>query len=214
MNKEWSAKNKQFQQELKKNTFSKGIQTLLELRKELFEVVEEVMSHSTKEELCAMPFVNANGYHNKTIAYSIWHIFRIEDIVCNTILQEQEQVLFQGFLGKIHSPIITTGNELVKEEIADFSRKLDMEALFEYAKEVKRVSDQYLQSLEYTDLKRKVIERKEAVIESGCVSESELSYWLIDYWCGKDVKGLLQMPFSRHWIMHIEALLRIQKGLI
>lgn len=33
--------------------------------------------------------------------------------------------------------------------------------------------------------------------------------WLIDYWCGKDLRGLVQMPFSRHWIMHIEAALRI-----
>ena len=33
--------------------------------------------------------------------------------------------------------------------------------------------------------------------------------WLVDYWCGKDFRGLVQMPFSRHWIMHIEAALRI-----
>lgn len=33
--------------------------------------------------------------------------------------------------------------------------------------------------------------------------------WLIDYWCGKDSRGLVQMPFSRYWIMHIEAALRI-----
>ena len=34
-----------------------------------------------------------------------------------------------------------------------------------------------------------------------------------DYWCGKDLKGLLQMPFSRHWIMHIEAMCRIKNKL-
>ena len=33
--------------------------------------------------------------------------------------------------------------------------------------------------------------------------------WLVDYWCGKDFRRLVQMPFSRHWIMHIEAALRI-----
>ena len=42
------------------------------------------------------------------------------------------------------------------------------------------------------------------------VSEDEEAYWLIDYWCGKDIRGLIQMPFSRHWIMHIEASLRIK----
>ncbi len=36
-------------------------------------------------------------------------------------------------------------------------------------------------------------------------------YPAIDYWCNKDIRGLIQMPFSRHWIMHIEACLRIKK---
>ena len=39
---------------------------------------------------------------------------------------------------------------------------------------------------------------------------AENAVWLIDYWCKKDVRGLIQMPFSRHWIMHIEACERIR----
>lgn len=42
------------------------------------------------------------------------------------------------------------------------------------------------------------------------VSQDENASWLIDCWCGKDIRGLIQMPFSRHWIMHIEASLRIK----
>ena len=42
------------------------------------------------------------------------------------------------------------------------------------------------------------------------MSKDESAIWLIDYWCGKDIRGLIQMPFSRHWIMHIEASLRIK----
>ena len=45
------------------------------------------------------------------------------------------------------------------------------------------------------------------------VSSDKNAIWLIDYWCGKDIRGLIQMPFSRHWIMHIEACLRIKKKL-
>lgn len=33
--------------------------------------------------------------------------------------------------------------------------------------------------------------------------------WLIDFWCRKNIRGLIQMPLSRHWIMHIEASIRI-----
>ena len=63
-------------------------------------------------------------------------------------------------------------------------------------------------------LKNDVTDERRANLESlGVVSKDEDAVWLIDYWCGKDVRGLIQMPFSRHWIMHIEACLRIMKKL-
>ncbi|MBR4305263.1 MAG: phage head-tail adapter protein, partial [Ruminiclostridium sp.] len=45
------------------------------------------------------------------------------------------------------------------------------------------------------------------------VSKDDNAVWLVDYWCGKDIRGLIQMPLSRHWIMHIEACRRIIDGL-
>ena len=82
MNKEWSELNKKMQTEIKKeSTFCIGIETLLQLRKSLFEEIHGFKKELDREDLNAIPFMNAEGYHNKTIAYSIWHIFRIEDIV-------------------------------------------------------------------------------------------------------------------------------------
>ena len=75
-------------------------------------------------------------------------------------------------------PIITTGNELIKEQISDFSRRLNLQELYSYITEVKD-------------------------------STEENAVWLIDYWCNKDIRGLIKMPFSRHWIMHIEACIHI-----
>lgn len=159
-----------------------------------------------------MPFINANGYHNKSIAYSIWHMFRIEDIVAHTLILGDEQVFFaENFKQKIGSPIITTGNELVKNEIRDFSNTLDISALYEYCTAVKTSIDKLLSELEYSDLKRKIApESRQNLIESGCVSTDENAVWLVDYWCGKDVKGLIKMPFSRHFIMHTDASIRIK----
>ena len=80
----------------------------------------------------------------------------------------------------MHSLIITTGNELIKQFTFD-------------------------------DMKKKYTEQdKETVRALGVVSEDERAVWLIDYWYNKDLKGLIQMPLSRHWIMHIEASLRIK----
>lgn len=213
MNKEWSEQNKIMQAQLKKEaTFQEGIETLLELRGQLMDVLYQLKEELSREEFYAIPFINANGYHSKTIAYSIWHIFRIEDIVAHTLISQDEQILFSGnYQNCISSPIITTGNELVKEQIAEFSKALNLDELYRYADSVKNSTNDILKNLSFTDLKRKMTDMdKERLKALKVVSEDENACWLIDYWCGKDVRGLIQMPFSRHWIMHIEASLRIK----
>ena len=75
-------------------------------------------------------------------------------------------------------------------------------------------TNELLKSLKYKDIKRKFSdEDKKRIMDSKCVSTDENAIWLVEYWCGKDVKGLIQMPFSRHWIMHIEAMCRITNKL-
>lgn len=212
MNKAWAELNKKMQIQLKKEaTFADGIETLFELRKELMQAADGFFRGFSREELCAMPFINAEGYHSKTLAYSLWHIFRIEDIVANTLIAGCGQVFFrENYKERTNSPIITTGNELVKQQIADFSRQLNLAELQNYIHEVKAETEKILCSLSYSDLKKKVSAERRKELESlNVVSTDESAAWLIDYWCGKDFRGLVQMPFSRHWIMHIEAALRI-----
>ena len=182
------------------------------LRDELMRVISSFRSDLTREDFDAIPFVNANGYHCKTIAYSIWHIFRIEDIVAHTLIDGTEQVFFSGgYQQRIHSPIITTGNELVKYQIADLSRQLDLEELYSYISEVKESTEKIVDGLSFDMLKMRISEERKARLKSlNVVSNDEKAIWLVDYWCGKDIRGLIQMPFSRHWIMHTEACLRIR----
>lgn len=213
MNKDWSELNKTMQAQLKKkDTFDDGIATLLELRKLLWNTISSYKKELKREDFDSIPFINADGYHSKTIAYSLWHIFRIEDIVAHTLIKGDEQVFFaKGYQEKIGSPIITTGNELVKMEISDFSSKLDLDALYSYISDVKKSTEKILKGLSFEETKIKISDDRRKELESlGVVSEDESAIWLIDYWCGKDVRGLIQMPFSRHWIMHIEACERIK----
>ena len=213
MNKAWSELNKTMQTQIKKrDTYKAGIDTLFDLRKQLTETLISFKDELNREDFDAIPFINADGYHSKTIAYSIWHIFRIEDIVAHTLVSETEQVFFSGnYQERINSPIITTGNELVKEQIADFSKRLNLKELYSYIFEVKDSTEKIINSLSYDELKRKISEeRKEYLKLLKVVSDDKNAIWLIDYWCGKDIRGLMQMPFSRHWIMHIEASLRIK----
>ncbi len=212
MNKEWSELNKTMQAQLKKReTFRGGINTLLILRDKLMDVILSFKNELSREDFNAMPFINADGYHSKSIAYSLWHIFRIEDIVAHTLISGDEQVFFSGaFAERINSPIITTGNELVKQQIADFSKSLDLDELYSYISEVKEGTEMMLKDMSYDMLKRKVLpENRSNLLKLNVVSDDKNAAWLVDYWCGKDIRGLIQMPFSRHWIMHIEACLRI-----
>ena len=216
MNREWAEKNRQMQSLIgKKESFADGIAVLLELRNDLFRQITSIVDTYPAEAFYQMPFAGVKGYHSKTLSYSMWHIFRIEDIVAHTLISRDSQVLFtEDWLHRINSPVITTGNELKGEEIAAFSEKLDVRSLYEYCRSVMNSTNELLQNLQHNDLKRKFTDDdRERLIGSGSVSKDQDAFWLIDYWCGKDVKGLIQMPFSRHWIMHIEAMCRIKNEL-
>lgn len=216
MNAEWSELNKQVQTYLKKAvSFDNGINSLLVLREKLFDELLSLRKILNRKDFSAIPFINANGYHCKTVSYSIWHIFRIEDIVAHTLIINDNQIFFaEKFNKRIGSPIITTGNELIKWQIADFSEQLDLDELYSYSLAVKRSTDDLLNRLSYTDLKRKMTDTdKSRLLSLDVVSRDDNAFWLVDYWCGKDIRGLIQMPFSRHWIMHIEACLRIKNKL-
>lgn len=212
MNREWSEANKAMQLKIsRRDTFSEGIADLLKLRGELMKCIDSFRVELRSEDFSAIPFINADGYHSKTVGYSLWHIFRIEDIVAHSLIAGDEQVFFSGgYRGRINSPIITTGNELFKEQIADFSRQLDIDELYSYVHKTAEVTEKLLSSFSFEDAKTKITESKKQYLMSlNVVSSDEKACWLIDYWCGKNVGGLIKMPFSRHWIMHIEACLRI-----
>ncbi|MEG0330511.1 MAG: hypothetical protein RR624_08800 [Longicatena sp.] len=101
LNKEWSEANKLIQIQIKKEaTFNEGIATLLKLRETLFNELLRFKNELTREEYNLIPFINADGYHNKTIAYSIWHTFRIEDIVTHTLIAQMSKFSFWVIIKK------------------------------------------------------------------------------------------------------------------
>ena len=217
MNQEWSALNKQMQSLLaKKETFRDGLTALYTLRNQLMQVLTSFRDDLTEADFSAMPFANAAGLHHSTAAYSVWHIFRIEDITAHTLTANDEQVFFAGgYQKRIGSPIITTGNELSGQQIIDFSAQLDIDALYDYAAAVKSSTERILNGLTYEMLKRRIPpERRAHLLSLNVVSQEESAAWLIDYWCKKQILGLIQMPFSRHWIMHTEACLRIKNKIV
>ena len=133
MNLSWSELNKNIQTELKKKeTFSQGINSLIFLRNEIFTVVENLFSDLSQNDFSLLPFPKSKGNDNATIAWSIFHLFRIEDIVCNSLIKNQQQIFFQNEYDKrLNSKIITTGNEFTNEQMIKFSKELNIKELYD-----------------------------------------------------------------------------------
>lgn len=207
MNKEWSDLNKEMQVNFKKaSTFSLGINSLLSLREKIKEAIDHIYNNCKSEDYFLMPLRT-----DKTIAYYLWHMTRIEDIVANSLINYSEQIFFKnGYDKSIHSPIITTGNELKKDEIVDFSKMIDINSLYKYFIDVTENTNKIINNLIFSDLKRTIDDkRKGELLSLNVVSTDKDAFWLVDYWCGKTYLGLIQMPFSRHLIMHTEGYIRI-----
>ena len=58
------------------------------------------------------------GYHSKTLAYSVWHIFRIEDIVAHEMIAEDQQVLFSR-----HRIMHIEAMQRIKNRLCKLARK-------------------------------------------------------------------------------------------
>lgn len=212
MNKDWSEKNKKMQTLISKAaTFNQGIKLLIELRAELFEQITYIVKIFPLVAFYQLPFGDGEGNHCTTLAWSLWHTFRIEDIVAHELILKDKQIFFEGGWKKnTDCTCITTGNELTGYALIEFSKKLDIKATYDYCKAVMDSTNEMLGHLQFEDLKKTFSDAdRNRVVTSKCVSSSESAAWLIDYWCSKNIKGLIQMPFSRHWIMHVEAMRRI-----
>lgn len=217
MDKNYSERHKIILSQLKKEiSFEEGIKNLIDLREDLFlNHVEKYFSRLSKDDFCKIPFAGSIGNKDATISWSIYHVFRIEDIICHNFISNDEQIFFaQNYQKKMNCSVITTANEMNDEQMIEFSKDLNSDELFSYAKEVKNVSQKVLSNLTFKQAKEKVSEQqKQKLLMQNVVSTNPEAFWLVDYWCKKNIRGLLQMPFSRHWIMHIEACEAICKKL-
>ena len=216
MDNNWSEKNKKMQTLIAREaTFAEGIKILLELRAELFEQITSTVKTFPDVAFYQLPFGAGKGNQCATLAWSLWHLFRIEDIVTHTLILKDQQILFKDdWLDKTKTPIITTANELDGDAMIEFSKTLNIKATYEYCKAVMEATNKMLAGLQFANLKKTFTTAdRERLVASKCVSPDESSVWLIDYWCGKNIAGLIKMPFSRHWIMHVEAMQRIKNKL-
>ena len=168
----------------KEATFDDGIKVLLELRVELFEQITSIVKTFPLEAFYQLPFGDGEGSHHTTLAWSLWHTFRIEDIVAHTLILKDEQILFtDSWLKKTKAKIITTGNELTADKMIDFSNTEIGNNNNMGSKAVMDSTNELLKNLTFADLKKNFTDEDKArLVATNCVSPDESSAWLIDYW--------------------------------
>lgn len=169
--------------------------------------MEEIWKNLTDKAFRTMPTLK-----DDTIAWNIWHITRIEDLTSNYLIAGSEEILDDNWLVKLNINIRNTGNAMTNPEIIDFTNKVDRTALYEYRNAVGRRTKEILHNLHPEDMKRKVAKEGLDKIEStGGVTQHPDSIWLLDFWGRKNIAGIIQMPITRHQIVHLNDARRLKK---
>lgn len=213
---EWSEEHKKLRELLKKET------TLTEMKECFMNLHAMVHSGFTKgfsfedelwEHISDDAFRKSTNKKKRTVAYGIWHSTRIEDMTMNLLVVNGTQVIDEeNWQERIGSPMYDTGNALSLEEVLEFSKDIDIEQLRNYRYEVGKRTRNIVQSLSFTEIKRKVFQSGlEKILEKGAVVRDEKAIWLIDYWKNKNTGGILLMPSTRHLLVHINESLEAKK---
>jgi len=139
-----------------------------------------------------------------TIAWHLWHIARIEDLVGNLLIMEQAQIFNDTWMARLNVAIKDTGNAMDDTQIMDFSKRIDKQELINYRNAVGCQTRKILKSLTPKDLKRKPSpEYLARIVSEGGLLESKDSIWLKDFWGKHTVAGLILLPITRHHMMHL-----------
>lgn len=157
-------------------------------------------------------FVTMPTIKDVTIAWNIWHITRIEDLTINILVADDKQVLDARWLSGLGVEVTDTGNAMSDDEIISISNKLDMSELQSYRNAVGMKTRQVLSNLGFCDLKRKVTaEGLKRILDEGGVIEHPESIWLLEFWGKKNIAGLINMPITRHQVVHLNDSLKLKK---
>lgn len=169
---------------------------------------DELWEGLHKDTFCTMPTLK-----DETIAWSLWHITRIEDITMNILVANETQIIYKGnWLEKLGVTVCDTGNSMTDEEIIDLSSRLSMQELRQYRIAVGRTTREIITSLQPADLKGKIkADRLQRILDEGAVLNVEGANWLIDFWGRKNVAGILLMPVTRHQMVHLNAAMHLKK---
>lgn len=144
------------------------------------------------------------GTRTVPMCWQFWHTYRIEDLVSNILMANQEQIFNKDWQIKIGSSITDTGNSLEFDEVIVFGKEINIKALREYMIAVGKNTRHILENLTLEQMKSMVsYERVMRILEEGGVTTDFRSVWLLVYWGSLTMGGMILTPMTDHHMMHL-----------
>ncbi len=146
-----------------------------------------------------------------SVAWTIWHIARIEDIAMNILVVNEQQLFLENdWLGRLNIEYKDSGFAMDDRGVAELSQTIDLEALRTYRVTVGRKTRQIVKHLRTDTLKEMTkTERLQRVYDEGAAGPEASG--LIDYWSKRTIAGLLLMPATRHNLVHLNEALKLKR---
>lgn len=144
------------------------------------------------------------GTRTVPLCWQFWHTYRIEDLVSNILMANQNQIFNEEWQRKIGSPITDTGNALELDEAIAFGKEINVEALHEYMLAVGKNTRNILGNLTLVQINSMVPEEwVMRILEEGGVTTDFRSVWLLVFWGRLTMGGIILTPMTDHHMMHL-----------
>ena len=144
------------------------------------------------------------GTNTVPMCWQFWHTYRIEDLVSNILMADQDQLFDADWQKKIGANITDTGNALELDEAIAFAKGIHVDALREYMIAVGKNTRQILENLTLEQVKSMVPEEWVVrILEEGGVTTDIRSVWLLVFWGRLTRGGMILTPMTGHHMMHL-----------
>ncbi|MDE7400089.1 MAG: hypothetical protein K2N06_11265 [Oscillospiraceae bacterium] len=144
------------------------------------------------------------------MAWHLWHIYRIEDLVSNLLIAEKEQVFNADWQSRIGASITDTGNALESAEAKKFCAGLNVVELKQYMFKVGKNTRKIIANLTLPQVKNMAHEENVMeILRVGGVTTDFRSVWLLIYWGRLTVGGMILTPLTDHHMYHLPPCLDV-----
>lgn len=144
------------------------------------------------------------GSKTVPICWQFWHIYRIEDLVSNILMENGQQIFNEEWKRRIGSSISDTGNALEPDELTAWSKDINAEELRNYIITVGKNTRRILSGLTLEQIKSMVPEEwVMRILEEGGVTTDFRSVWLLVFWGRLTIGGMILTPMTSHHMMHL-----------